>query len=432
MQEIKSIAAQALTALQQGGANKGAVSAAVRETKEFNVDNGKFSLFRTLYDHALSLTALCDGKRGTVGINRFDDAAVADAVQNCLEVANSGKADPSFDIAPAQPAQQFALGAPVCDTERLFARTQELLQTIQTRHPKIVVEQMIVSHTQNRSVFTNSNGVLYERYSGVYAVELTYSAHEGTLTSSFCSSGVLTDRLDRPFYSLGSIAAELADAEQQIHVKPVSGKFTGTLVLTPGCFAELLWAALDNFAEDTALISGTSIWKDRLGTVVADPRLTVSLRPFDPRIVCGERVTDDGFFAEDFDVIEKGVLRSFLLSLYAANKTGLPRAKNSSGALIVAPGDTPLQTLIGSVERGLLVGRFSGGEPSANGDFSGVAKNSFLIENGKIAGAVSETMISGNLAALLQNLRGLSVQTVEDGATSLPWAAFDGVTISGK
>ena len=30
MQEIKSIAAQALTALQQGGANKGAVSAAVR------------------------------------------------------------------------------------------------------------------------------------------------------------------------------------------------------------------------------------------------------------------------------------------------------------------------------------------------------------------------------------------------------------------
>ena len=189
MQEIKSIAAQALTALQQGGANKGAVSAAVRETKEFNVDNGKFSLFRTLYDHALSLTALCDGKRGTVGINRFDDAAVADAVQNCLEVANSGKADPAFDIAPAQPAQQFALGAPVCDTERLFARTQELLQTIQTRHPKIVVEQMIVSHTQNRSVFTNSNGVLYERYSGVYAVELTYSAHEGTLTSSFCSSG---------------------------------------------------------------------------------------------------------------------------------------------------------------------------------------------------------------------------------------------------
>ena len=143
-------------------------------------------------------------------------------------------------------------------------------------------------------------------------------------------------------------------------------------------------------------------------------------------------MTDDGFFAEDFDVIEKGVLRSFLLSLYAANKTGLPRAKNSSGALIVAPGDTPLQTLIGSVERGLLVGRFSGGEPSANGDFSGVAKNSFLIENGKIAGAVSETMISGNLAALLQNLRGLSVQTVEDGATSLPWAAFDGVTISGK
>ena len=34
MQQIKSIAAQALTALQQGGANKGAVSAAVGHKKE--------------------------------------------------------------------------------------------------------------------------------------------------------------------------------------------------------------------------------------------------------------------------------------------------------------------------------------------------------------------------------------------------------------
>ena len=33
------------------------------------------------------------------------------------------------------------------------------------------------------------------------------------------------------------------------------------------------------------------------------------------------------------------------------------------------------------VERGVLLGRFSGGSPSPSGDFSGVAKNSFLIEN---------------------------------------------------
>ena len=48
---------------------------------------------------------------------------------------------------------------------------------------------------------------------------------------------------------------------------------------------------------------------------------------------------------------------------------------------------------------------------------------------GRLAGAVTETMISGNFAALLQNLRGISRETACDGSTVLPWAAFDGVTV---
>jgi PmbA protein len=71
----------------------------------------------------------------------------------------------------------------------------------------------------------------------------------------------------------------------------------------------------------------------------------------------------------------------------------------------------------------ILVGRFSGGEPGINGDFSGVAKNSFLIEGGKIVGAASETMISGNLADMLFNLVDISSETVFDGVSILPYAA---------
>ena len=126
------------------------------------------------------------------------------------------------------------------------------------------------------------------------------------------------------------------------------------------------------------------------------------------------------------------MLESFALSLYAANKTGNSRAKNASGALVIAPGDADLDSMIKGIERGLIVGRFSGGEPGASGDFSGVAKNSFLIENGKITGPVSETMINGNLAALMKNVRAISAETVCDGTSVLPYAAFEGVTVSGK
>ena len=100
--------------------------------------------------------------------------------------------------------------------------------------------------------------------------------------------------------------------------------------------------------------------------------------------------------------------------------------------MVIASGDKTLDEIIAGIEKGILVGRFSGGDPAQNGDFSGVAKNSFLIENGKITGAVSETMISGNLAEMLNNLVAISKERVADGYSVLPYAAFDGITVSGK
>ena len=78
------------------------------------------------------------------------------------------------------------------------------------------------------------------------------------------------------------------------------------------------------------------------------------------------------------------------------------------------------------------MGGFSGGMPGPNGEFSGVAKNSFSIENGRIVGAVAETMVSGNLAELFANVSAVSRETVCDGASIFPWAACGGVTVSGK
>ena len=100
MKEMKKIAADTLSLLGQNGAEKASVSVVQRQTREFNVDSGKFSLFRTLYDRALGMTAYCGGKRGSVALNRFDADSIEKTVQDCIAVAGSGKADPAFDIAP--------------------------------------------------------------------------------------------------------------------------------------------------------------------------------------------------------------------------------------------------------------------------------------------------------------------------------------------
>ena len=74
--------------------------------------------------------------------------------------------------------------------------------------------------------------------------------------------------------------------------------------------------------------------------------------------------------------------------------------------------------MIAGIDKGLIVNRFSGGQPSSNGDFSGVAKNSFLIEDGKVSSAVSETMISGNIIDMLNNIVAISKEQTTDGLLS--------------
>jgi PmbA protein len=432
MHDLKMIADKSLAALKNNGADKAQCSVRFTETHEFNVDGGKFSLFRTLFDNSLTLTAVKDDKKGSVGINRLDDESIAAAAVNCLAIAESGAADPAWAFAEESENGSFTAGAPEADLDLLFDRTEELMNDIKAQFPLILMEQMIVTHKKRHTVFKNSFGVEYEVLSGNYEIELMFSAHEGEKSSSFFGSGVYTDRLDTPFMELGTIREDLANVSKQLETKPLEGKFTGVAVLPPSSLGTFIGSALSNFTADGTLLDGTSPWKDSLGKVVADPAITISAAPLDERIVCGERFTGEGFRSENYDIIKDGVLESFMLSGYVANKTGLPRAKNSSYAIVMKPGETPYADIIAGIERGILVGRFSGGEPGTSGDFSGVAKNSFLIENGKITCALSETMISGNLGDLLKNVVAISSEVVCDGATVLPYVAFGGVTVSGK
>ena len=50
---------------------------------------------------------------------------------------------------------------------------------------------------------------------------------------------------------------------------------------------------------------------------------------------------------------------------------------------MVDPGEQSYDDIVKNVDKGILLCRFSGGVPSTSGDFSGVAKNSYYIENGK-------------------------------------------------
>lgn len=432
MEELRKICAAAIAGLTAGGADKAKCTVTKGRKDEFNIDGGRFSLFRTTFDSALNMSCIKDGRRGVVATNRLDGEALNASVAECIKNAAASDADPAWDIAPNTGSRSFTVGCPEADTERLFERTKEFLETVNHEYPTIMLEQVIVSHVAESRVIMNSNGVDYVVKSGCYELSVMYSAHEDGAASSFAGDGAVMGDLDTPFIELATIRRSFDAIVRQVHTSPVEGKFTGVMVLPPVCLADFLYMLFENTVSDTVMIDGTSLWKDKLGLRVADGRITVAVSPLDQRFPAGERVTGDGFEAADYKLIDKGVLSSFMLSLYAANKLGKQRAANSGMNFVVTPGEKSIDELIKGVERGIYVGRFSGGSPTSNGDFSGVAKNSFLIENGRLTDAVSETMINGNLAAMLNSLAFISSDASSDGMMALPFMGFDGITVSGK
>ena len=433
MEKMKQLARTILEEAGKQGADYAQCTVSESEKKEFNVDGGRFSLMRTLYNRNVIITVLKEQRKGTVQINRFDSETVKNAVRDAIAAAESGKPDQAWQFADEQAEKEYTDGTPECDTDRLFMRTRELLESIRQKHPRIVMEQMITEHDRWEKVFMNTNGVTYCDLSGAYSFSLMYSAHEGEKGTSFYGSDVTLKTLDKPVIDCGFIERDLAMVEQQLDPQALDGKFSGPVILAPYALSEIvLWTILGNFVSDGCLIDGTSIWKDKLGEQVADPCFTMSFAPFTEDVVIPERYTGEGYPTENFDLIRDGKLVSFAMSQYGANKTGGKRAGNSGSGMKVASGSRTLDEIITGIDKGILVMRFSGGAPAPSGEFSGVAKNSFLIENGKIAGALTETMISGCVPEMLMKIREISSDTLKDGSVSLPYIAFDGLTISGK
>ena len=403
------------------------------EKREFNVDGGRFSLMRTLFDRDVAITVLKDQRKGSVHVNRFDEGAIYDAIAECIAASESAEPDPAWQFCDEPTEQIYVQGTPICDTEKLFFRTKELLEDIRERHPKILIEQMITSHDAYRSVYLNSNCIMYHPTAGSYSFSLMYSGHDGEKSTSFFGSDVTLAKLDKPVIECALIERELSEIEKQLDPVPLEGKFTGTVLLAPAALSEIVLGTIfGNFVSDSSLIEGTSIWKDKLGEQVADEHLSIALRAEGEDIVIGQKVTGEGYPAESFDLIRDGKLVSFDLSQYGANKTGRKRAGCSAGNIYIPAGDQSLDEIVAGIEKGVLVMRFSGGEPAPSGEYSGVAKNSFLIENGAVTHALAETMISGCVPDMLNSIRDISSDLLKDGNVSLPYIAFDGLTISGK
>jgi PmbA protein len=430
MADLKKLAERAIELIKKNSCD-GFVRVSSNKKSEFNIEGGEFTLYRTLFDENVGVGVYKDTKKGYYQTNKLTEEDIDKAVDAAITSAESSQPDDGNVLAPCAGTFNDVQGVYECDQDKLFFRVKELKETLEKDFPLIQIVAIIAQHNAADYIYATTAGTFSTERFGSYSVTLEIAGHEGDKTSSMVYSGAGTLSLDKPFLDLADFRFRVDTAIKQLHAEPIEGKFTGTMVLTPGILGMALYS-ISGMAGGGSILDKSSIYLDKLGKKIADERINVTFSVDDERIIHHPVLTGDGYKAETQDFIKDGVLNRFSINDYISRKTGFERAKNDSDGMIVRPGDKSLDEIIQGIEKGILVGDFSGGQPAPNGEFSGIAKASFLIENGKVTKALSETMINGNFADMVNNLRGISKETIEDGWSSLPYMAFDGIVISGK
>ena len=131
-------------------------------------------------------------------------------------------------------------------------------------------------------------------------------------------------------------------------------------------------------------------------------------------------VDDEGVLTRRTVIIEDGVLRSFLhnretAARYGVAPTGNARAYVYSDDPIIRmrntyiePGETPLEELIGGVERGYyLRGLGMSGQADSNAEFMFGVREARRIADGKVGELVRGATISGNAFDVLKSADGV-------------------------
>ena len=140
----------------------------------------------------------------------------------------------------------------------------------------------------------------------------------------------------------------------------------------------------------------------------------------------------EGVATQKRNIIENGVLKTYYLDTYYAGKLAMEPTIQSPSILMFQLGDKNFDQLLASMEKGIWITGFNGGNSNrTTGDFS-FGIEGFLIENGQPVKPLNEMNITGNLLTLWQNIEAIGNDPRTTSSWRIPSVLFDKVNFSGK
>lgn len=293
------------------------------------------------------------------------------------------------------------------DKEAFLFQVEKAAYALDKRVKKVI--SLRLSSYQGKSIVKNSLGLdLNEDYEGAYA-SLYLSAEENGIIKTGSEVVSFDKKEDFNPQTLARKAVEKAVLKlNAINVK--SGQYQ--VVFENETFADFLKIIAGIFSANLVQEKRSKL-VGKLGQKVASDKVFLMDNPLLSGGYGSRSFDDEGCPAQANVIIKDGILKTYLHNLRTAHKDGVKTTGNGSGGRGVSfsnfylePGSISKEELLEKVGNGVYVDALHGvhaGYNSVSGDFSFGAAG-FLIEQGKIAQALHQFTISGNVYRLLEEI----------------------------
>ena len=361
-------------------------------------------------DGALGISVYLGQQKGNASTSDLSEEAIKNTVEAALAIAKYTSPDDCTGLADKElmafEAPNLALyhGASV-DVEQATKLALEAEKAALEYDAKIV----------------NSNGASFNSHTGVRVYGNTHGMLQSYLSSRYSLScsviGGELDQLENDYeYTVSREFDALSSADWvgQNCAKKVIARLNPQKLSTrevPVIFLNDVATGL--ISHLTGAISGGSLYRkssfllDHLGKQVLPDWFQISERPHLLRRLASTPFDSEGVRTQNLEIIQDGVLQTYLLTSYSGRKMGMQSTGHAGGIhnWLVKPNLTGgLTALLRQMSTGLLVTDVMGqGVNIVTGDYSRGAAG-FWVENGEIQYPVAEITIAGQLQDMLKNI----------------------------
>ncbi|MBN2424009.1 MAG: TldD/PmbA family protein [Calditrichaceae bacterium] len=314
-------------------------------------------------------------------------------------------------------------------TDARIKIAKEIEESAMGLSDKIISVSTGYGDSYSESVLVNSNGFEGSSESTIFSAGAEVTVRDGDKGRPEDYDWAVTrfyNDLPKPNI-LGKNAVERA--LKKIGQKKIeSGQYK---MLVENRAASRLLGILQGPLSARALQQKSSYLEGMLDKKIASEKLTIIDDPGIKQGLGSREFDGEGIASKKRVIIDKGILKQYYIDNYYGRKLGMEPNGGSSSNVIFEYGTRSLDEMIKSMNKGILVNGFIGGNSnSTTGDFSfGIV--GLLIENGEITTAVNEMNISGNAKDFWNRLVEMGNDPYPYSSWKRPSMLFDSIAFSG-